>query len=864
MILLSHFHILPIGGLATSAFSTRPITTTEMRVKSIVYDRSNRKDRILTAALTFRAFLTTTNRPPASKDPTWQRSRFSNLTNLYTSQAARKGDYVMIGRCLLVVVVSACVFLRTSDFCGAESLPLVLNVELQPLAAQVERLAQSLQMLGAPLNEQQQAELDAALATENQVEAIKKIQRVFDQLCLVGVHINPESRVKAYLGPASKHLMQQGWRLFLVKTFNEAGVTSKLRCTSPNAAPIHDGGRAASEPKETFTKRDLVNRWLDVSMAERKPLGERLSGLELEYRVIELFSRDLGKREATLLFDVGQGTQDLGFRSEVNILFDCQPSVEVELEVLDEDGSPTTAGFTFRDSRGRVYPTRSKRLAPDFFFHDQIYRSHGETIRLPPGKYQVAYSRGPEYRILTREIVVPPGAKHQERFRLRRWIHMARLGWISGDHHLHAAGCSHYSSPAQGADPGDMMRHILGEDLNVGCVLTWGPCWYHQKQFFKGGIHPLSTKQHVMRYDVEVSGFPSSPSGHLVLLRLKEDDYPGTKRIEEWPSWNLPILQWAKEQGGVVGFAHSGWGLEVPATSLPTYDLPAYDGIGANEYIVDVTHGACDFISTVDTPAIWELNIWYHTLNCGFTTRISGETDFPCIYGERVGLGRSYVNLPPDASVDFDAWVLGIQQGRSYCSDGQTHLFDFSINDLGVGQQGEEGRASFLAVDQGEPLMIRVKVAAMLEEKPREDFRHLRLDEKPFWHPERARVEKTRQIPVELIVNGEAVEKKLIEADGHIEEISFEYLPTQSSWVALRVFSAAHTNPIFVEIDRQPIRTSKRSAQWCLDSVDRCWKSKRPKIRDSERAQAEIAYDHARNVYRQILAEAFDDRNSSN
>ena len=143
-----------------------------------------------------------------------------------------------------------------------------------------------------------------------------------------------------------------------------------------------------------------------------------------------------------------------------------------------------------------------------------------------------------------------------------------------------------------------------------------------------------------MRYDVEVSGFPSSHAGHVVLLRLTEDDYPGTKRIEDWPSWDLPIFKWGKEQGGVVGFAHSGWGLAVPAKSLPTFEMPAFDGIGANEYIVDVTHDACDFISAVDTPFVWELNIWYHTLNCGFTTRISGETDFPCIYGERVGLGR--------------------------------------------------------------------------------------------------------------------------------------------------------------------------------------------------------------------------------
>ena len=74
--------------------------------------------------------------------------------------------------------------------------------------------------------------------------------------------------------------------------------------------------------------------------------------------------------------------------------------------------------------------------------------------------------------------------------------------------------------------------------------------------------------------------------------------------------------------------------------------MPAFDGIGANEYIVDVTHdGAVDFISAADTPYPWELSIWYHTLNVGFRTRISGETDFPCISGSRVGEGRVVITI---------------------------------------------------------------------------------------------------------------------------------------------------------------------------------------------------------------------------
>jgi hypothetical protein len=33
------------------------------------------------------------------------------------------------------------------------------------------------------------------------------------------------------------------------------------------------------------------------------------------------------------------------------------------------------ASFLIKDKAGHVYPARSKRLAPDFFFQDQVYRN---------------------------------------------------------------------------------------------------------------------------------------------------------------------------------------------------------------------------------------------------------------------------------------------------------------------------------------------------------------------------------------------------------------------------------------------------------------------------------------------------------
>src|SRR5918992_1123164 len=121
-------------------------------------------------------------------------------------------------------------------------------------------------------------------------------------------------------------------------------------------------------------------------------------------------------------------------------------------------------------------------------------------------------------------------------------------------------------------------------------TITWGPAFDTQKRFFTGRDDLVSRPPYLLHYDVEVSGFGSHQSGHLVLLRLKEQIYPGGASYEHWPTLGMNTLRWAKRQGAVCGPAHSGFGLEVNSADLPNYIVPPFNGIGANEYIVDVTH----------------------------------------------------------------------------------------------------------------------------------------------------------------------------------------------------------------------------------------------------------------------------------
>jgi len=435
-------------------------------------------------------------------------------------------------------------------------------------------------------------------------------------------------------------------------------------------------------------------------------------------------------------------------------------------------------------------------------------------------------------------------------FRLVRWIDPSRYGWYSGDHHIHSSGCSHYQNPTEGVRPEDMWPQIDGEALNVASVLTWGPSYYFQKQFFSGEDHPLSKPgTRLMHYDLEISGFPSSHAGHLVLLGLKDQDYPGTKRLEDWPTWTLPVLQWAKAQGAVVGFAHSGWGLETRSRTLPNYEIPAFDGIGANEFIVDVTHpNAVDFISAGDTPHIWELNIWYHTLNAGFRTRISGETDFPCITDDKVGLARSYAKVV--GGLTYRKWIDAVKAGRNYVSDGKSHLIDFSVNGVEAGTSDSEIR-----LDRPGRVKVTLKAAANLDVTPNDVIRNTPYDANPYWDLERARVGARREVPVEIVVNGTVVAMQPLVADGTVRDLTFEIPVEASSWITARILPSSHTNPVFALVGGKPIRASRESLRWCITAVNQCWSQKAPKIRDNEIDAARRAYDHARQVYQDRLAE---------
>lgn len=790
------------------------------------------------------------------------------------------------------------------------------TVDGQPLAANASRLLDALDYLGHPLPEKSELQLRSAIKTESSDE----IQQLFDQHILFAVSINPELRVKVARGPSDPVVQQAGHTPVLVKVINDATVTRRLQISSPQAGPVYAGTVEAILKRQAQTELKInenvkgERRFLDVEIFDQSPMTSRLSGLQAEYLLALIYSSEAGQREATVAFDIGEGTQDLGFRSEVPVLFSVAAAVPVKLKINDFDDQPTTARLEFRDRDGRIYPPQAKRLAPDFFFQPQIYRKHGDVVLLPPGEFELVSSRGPEYLRSKQNVKVIEGQENVIDVNLERWVNPMTFGFYCGDHHIHGAGCSHYDNPTQGVTPKDMFSQVKGEGLNVGCVLTWGPCYDYQRNYFSPIADTVSEPFSILKYDLEISGFGSAALGHVCLLNLTDQTYPGSDgtSTKGWPKWTVPVMRWAKEQGGVTGYPHSAlhvdpqqaarWqivkldtdangtlsageaaagllaenfkrtdedanGQLTPAElqrsanraadTLPNVALPSMNGGGAMEIFVSTSEGVCDFISAMDTARIPEWNTWYHLMNCGFPLKLSGETDFPCMSSRRVGQGRVYVQLGDVEQVGFSDWCRGIAAGQSYVSDGFAHAVNFTTNDQAPG-----GADVILAAPASVTVKTSVSFAA---EQPNavaygtllpSAGRRMVGDTINLHAPRNTGYMHGGQRLVEVVVNGRVTASKSVRADGEIHDLEFSVPIRQSSWVAVRQFPQLHTNPVNVIVGDEPIRASRESALWCAESVRLLWHNRRRFISEAEQPAAKIAYTNALEKFFRIASES--------
>jgi hypothetical protein len=244
-------------------------------------------------------------------------------------------------------------------------------------------------------------------------------------------------------------------------------------------------------------------------------------------------------------------------------------------------------------------------------------------------------------------------------------------------------------------------------------------------------------------------------------------------------------------------------------------------------------------------------------MNCGFPLKVSGETDFPCMSGTRVGQGRVYVQLGRGVEkIDFATWCEGLARGRSYVSDGYAHALQFAVDgktygeDVTLAQPGKVKITAKVAFSSETPLEVAyggavpVGGARLVGDTV---HYHDTTSAQPFAGGKRR---------IELVVNGRPVASREVPADDKTHDVTFTADISRSSWVALRHFPQMHTNPVNVIVAGQPIRASRQSALWGIACIDQLWRVRQKNIAPAEQVEARRTFDAAKEIYRRIAAEA--------
>ena len=198
------------------------------------------------------------------------------------------------------------------------------QIERQPLVAAVRRLVDAMAYLGEPLSDADRARLDAAGRSDrpprppsprSSASSIPRcLRRRSDQ--------SRRAAFRSSAAPPPAQLVEHGWRAFLIKVRNEAGVTGALSVESPQARPVSAGRRVRRRAPQSVCPADVADRWLALRSTARSRWSRSSPVWRSNTASCCSTAAISGRREAQIGANLGAGTADIGFRNRTAVLFD--------------------------------------------------------------------------------------------------------------------------------------------------------------------------------------------------------------------------------------------------------------------------------------------------------------------------------------------------------------------------------------------------------------------------------------------------------------------------------------------------------------------------------------------------------------
>jgi hypothetical protein len=501
------------------------------------------------------------------------------------------------------------------------------------------------------------------------------------------------------------------------------------------------------------------------------------------------------------------------------------PASAAQVRIRDERGAPTPGRVQFIGLDGTPTPD----LGPSIRAHgsDHQYQVHdGQfTQQLPPGRYLLRFTRGPEFDLEEKTIDVTKGATVSVEATLRRTVDTA--GWVSTDFHSH-------SSPS-----GD--NYCATDDRLINLVaehIEFAPATEHNRIY---DWQPHIDRLQLNSYLKSIVGLELTGSGdHLNAFPLKADPYAqdgGAPVYNYDPRINALVLRnWGTPsqfpgasrhdtyQTARVGAPHFAGGpdrwvqINHPSVGTAFFDRNR-DGVNDGGFV--------GLESLLDAAEVWSADIlqgpyieragrgaatapsrrspnrtfgWLQMLNQGRHIWCVAVSDAHRIFGGGVGGWRTYVPSSHDdpAKIDPMEIIRNAKAGRMMITNGPF---------LEVTASGGLPIGSTIAGEAGVTLKVRVqapnwmdvdRVQILVSGRQPKQLNFTRKQHPKMFRDGVLRFDEVIPVP--------------LQRDEHLIVVATaENANLEKGWgrsPLSRMPPVAFTNPIYVDVDRNGFRAN--------------------------------------------------------
>ncbi|MCW5982016.1 MAG: CehA/McbA family metallohydrolase [Bryobacteraceae bacterium] len=477
--------------------------------------------------------------------------------------------------------------------------------------------------------------------------------------------------------------------------------------------------------------------------------------------------------------------------------FALEPAAAVRFNVHDEQGQPLPCKVQFLGRDGTPTPNFGTDYRAKGGNHQ--YQSHNGqfTQQVPPGKYLVRITRGPEYDMVEQPVEVGKGRQVDVSATLIRTVNST--GWVATDFHAHStpSGDNYCSTD-------DRIANFAAEHLEFipttehNRLYDWNPhisklgLDRHLKTIV--GIELTGRGQHFNSFPLQVVPFAQDggapqwvfdPRINAIVLRNLFEGGP-----DRWVQANHPIVsqvfndrnQDGVADGGFAGFerlvdAAEVWSTEI--LNLNPYYLYTYED--QEREVENRTFG------------------WLQMLNQGRHVWCVAVSDSHRIFGNGAGSWRTYVPSSTDepSQIDYKEIVRNSKAGRMMITNGP-FLEVRTADGLPIGSSIVSAGPVSLKVKVQTPNWMdvdRVQILVNGRQRPQDNYTRASRP-KMFRNDGSVRFDET------LTVSLQEDAHLIVVATGEHSDLSKGW---GLSWES-KMHPLAYTNPIYVDLDGKGFR----------------------------------------------------------